>query len=39
VVIDVAVDPNEVPAMAHIGIEQVWKFGVGKFIEIINANN
>ena len=35
VVVDVAVDPNELPAMPHIGIEQVWKFGIGKVREII----
>jgi pyruvate dehydrogenase (quinone) len=36
VVVDVAVDPNELPAMPHIGIEQVWKFGIGKIRELIN---
>ncbi len=36
VVVDVAVDPNELPAMPHIGLEQVWKFGIGKIRELIN---
>jgi pyruvate dehydrogenase (quinone) len=36
VVVDVAVDPNELPAMPHIGVEQAWKFGIGKIRELIN---
>lgn len=36
VVVDVAVDPNELPAMPHIGIDQVWKFGIGKVRELIS---
>jgi pyruvate dehydrogenase (quinone) len=30
VVVDVVVDPAEIPAMPHINLEQVWKFGIGK---------
>jgi len=37
VVVDVAVDPNEIPAMPHIGIEQVWKFGIGKLRELVDG--
>ena len=37
VVVDVAVDPNELPAMPHIGVEQVWKFGIGKIRELISG--
>jgi len=36
VVVDVAVDPNELPAMPHIGIEQAWKFGLGKVRELVS---
>jgi pyruvate dehydrogenase (quinone) len=37
VVVDVAVDPNELPAMPHIGVEQAWKFGIGKIRELISG--
>ena len=30
VVIDVAVDPSEIPAMPHVELDKVWKFGIGK---------
>ena len=35
VVIDVEVDPSELPAMPHIKLDQVWKFGMGKARELI----
>ena len=35
VVVDVAVDPSEIPAMPHVKIEQAWRFGVGKIRELI----
>jgi pyruvate dehydrogenase (quinone) len=35
VVVDVVVDPREIPAMPHVKIEQVWKFGIGKIRELI----
>jgi pyruvate dehydrogenase (quinone) len=35
VVVDVAVDPSEIPAMPHVKIEQVWRFGIGKIRELI----
>jgi pyruvate dehydrogenase (quinone) len=34
VIVDVAVDPAEIPAMPHIKLEQVWKFGIGKMREL-----
>jgi thiamine pyrophosphate-dependent acetolactate synthase large subunit-like protein len=33
VVVDVAVDPAEIPAMPHVEIDKVWKFGIGKVRE------
>jgi pyruvate dehydrogenase (quinone) len=35
VVVDVAVDPDELPAMPHIEASQVWKFGIGKARELL----
>jgi pyruvate dehydrogenase (quinone) len=35
VVVDVAVDPAEIPAMPHVKIEQAWRFGIGKIRELI----
>jgi pyruvate dehydrogenase (quinone) len=35
VVVDVAVDPGELPALPHINPVQVWKFGVGKTRELL----
>ena len=37
VVVDVVVDPGEIPAMPHIGLDQVWKFGIGKTRELFGA--
>jgi pyruvate dehydrogenase (quinone) len=34
-VVDVMVDPSEIPAMPHVKIEQAWKFGIGKIRELI----
>jgi len=34
-VVDVLVDPSEIPAMPHVKIEQAWKFGFGKIREFI----
>jgi pyruvate dehydrogenase (quinone) len=36
VIVDVAVDPAEVPSMPHIHLEQVWKFGIGKMREVLS---
>ncbi len=36
VVVDVAVDPDELPAMPHIEPAQVWKFGIGMVRSAIN---
>jgi thiamine pyrophosphate-dependent acetolactate synthase large subunit-like protein len=36
VVIDVAVDPAEIPAMPHVEFAKVWKFGVGKARELLS---
>jgi len=35
VVVDVAVDPSEIPAMPHVKIEQAWRFGIGEIRELI----
>jgi len=35
VVVDVLVDPSEIPAMPHVNLEQVWKFGIGKIRELV----
>jgi thiamine pyrophosphate-dependent acetolactate synthase large subunit-like protein len=37
VVVDVAVDPAELPAMPHIDPSQVWKFGIGKARELLGG--
>jgi len=34
-IVDVIVDPAEIPSMPHVNIDQVWKFGIGKMREII----
>jgi len=33
-VVDVMVDPNEIPAMPHVDLAKVWKFGIGKAREM-----
>lgn len=35
VVVDVIVDPDELPAMPHIDLSQVWRFGLGKVRELL----
>jgi len=35
VVVDVVVDPAEIPAMPHIDLDQAWKFGIGKMRELV----
>jgi pyruvate dehydrogenase (quinone) len=37
VIVDVVVDPAEVPAMPHVKISQAWKFGIGKLREAVNS--
>jgi pyruvate dehydrogenase (quinone) len=37
VVVDVVVDPAELPAMPHIAIDQVWRFGIGKAREFMGG--
>jgi len=37
VVVDVVVDPAELPAMPHIDPAQVWKFGIGKARELLGG--
>jgi pyruvate dehydrogenase (quinone) len=32
-VLHAVVDPDEIPAMPHVGLEQAWKFGIGKVKE------
>jgi pyruvate dehydrogenase (quinone) len=34
-IVDVIVDPAEIPAMPHVDLEHVWKFGIGKMRELI----
>ena len=34
VVVDVAVDPAEIPAMPHVELGKVWKFGIGRAREV-----
>jgi pyruvate dehydrogenase (quinone) len=33
--VDVVVDPSEIPSMPHIHPEQLWKFGIGKLRELV----
>jgi pyruvate dehydrogenase (quinone) len=33
VIVDVVVNPGEIPSMPHIHADQVWKFGIGKMRE------
>jgi pyruvate dehydrogenase (quinone) len=35
VIVDVVVDPAEIPAMPHVHLDQVWKFGIGKMRELV----
>jgi pyruvate dehydrogenase (quinone) len=37
VVVDVVVDPTEIPSMPHVNIDEVWKFGIGKMRELVNG--
>lgn len=37
VVVDVSVDPTEIPAMPHLKVEQLARFGIGKMRELISA--
>ena len=36
VIVDVVVDPTEIPSMPHVKLENVWKFGIGKMRELVN---
>jgi thiamine pyrophosphate-dependent acetolactate synthase large subunit-like protein len=35
-IVDVVVDPAEIPAMPHFDLDQVWKFGIGKIRELVH---
>jgi pyruvate dehydrogenase (quinone) len=37
VIVDVVVNPTEIPAMPHIKLSQAWKFGIGKLREAVGA--
>lgn len=37
VIVDVIVDPAEIPAMPHLNLEQILKFGVGKMREAVGG--
>jgi pyruvate dehydrogenase (quinone) len=34
VIVDVVVNPAEIPSMPHVHVDQVWKFGIGKIREV-----
>jgi pyruvate dehydrogenase (quinone) len=36
VIVDVVVDPGEIPSMPHVKLEQAWKFGIGKMRELLS---
>jgi pyruvate dehydrogenase (quinone) len=36
-VLDVFIDPDELPSMPHIAFEQVWKFGIARVREALGA--
>jgi pyruvate dehydrogenase (quinone) len=38
VIVDVVVDPKEIPSMPHVHLDQIWKFGIGKLRELAGAN-
>jgi pyruvate dehydrogenase (quinone) len=38
VIVDVVVDPSEIPPMPHINLHQIWSFGIGKMREVIGAS-
>jgi pyruvate dehydrogenase (quinone) len=38
VIVDVVVNPAEIPSMPHVHIDQVWKFGIGKMREVFARN-
>ncbi len=37
VIVDVAVDRDEIPAMPHVELGKVWRFGIGKAREVLGA--
>ena len=37
VVVDVLVDPTELPALPRASVGQAWKFGIGKIRELLGA--
>jgi pyruvate dehydrogenase (quinone) len=36
VIVDVVVNPAEIPSMPHIKADQVWRFGIGKLREVFS---
>jgi pyruvate dehydrogenase (quinone) len=38
VIVDVVVDPGEIPSMPHIELDKVWKFGIGKMREAFSRS-
>ncbi|HEX8445677.1 MAG TPA: thiamine pyrophosphate-binding protein [Sphingomonas sp.] len=36
-ILHAVVDPDEIPAMPHIGVDQAWKFGIAKVKETLNT--
>jgi pyruvate dehydrogenase (quinone) len=37
-ILDVAVDPKELPTLPHIHIEQIWKFGISQVREFVGQS-
>jgi pyruvate dehydrogenase (quinone) len=37
VIVDVAVDPGEIPAMPRVQLDQVWKYGIGRMREFLHS--
>jgi len=37
VIVDVIVDPAEIPSMPHTQFDHVWKFGIGKMRELVSS--
>jgi hypothetical protein len=38
-ILHAVVNPEEIPAMPHIGVEQTWKFGIAKVKERLSRKH
>jgi pyruvate dehydrogenase (quinone) len=36
-IVDVIVDPAEIPSMPHVEVGKVWRFGIGKLRELAGS--